>query len=53
MAEETRHGGEAYLFAIEGRGHSVIDGVRYDWSEGDLVLSITSRGTSTSTAIPS
>ena len=33
-----RHGGEAWLYAIEGRGHSVIDNVRYDWEEGDLVL---------------
>jgi len=33
-----RHGGEAYLYAIEGRGHSVVDGIRYDWENGDLVV---------------
>jgi gentisate 1,2-dioxygenase len=36
--KKHRHGGEAYLYAIEGRGHSVIDGQRIDWSEGDLVV---------------
>jgi gentisate 1,2-dioxygenase len=36
--KKHRHGGEAYLYAIEGRGHSVIDGVRHDWEEGDLVI---------------
>jgi quercetin dioxygenase-like cupin family protein len=36
--KKHRHGGEAWLYALEGRGHSVIDGVRYDWEEGDLVV---------------
>lgn len=36
--KKHRHGGEAWLYALEGRGHSVIDGERYDWSEGDLVV---------------
>jgi gentisate 1,2-dioxygenase len=36
--KKHRHGGEAWLYALEGRGHSVIDGVRHDWKEGDLVV---------------
>ena len=36
--KKHRHGGEAWLYALEGRGHSVIDGVRHDWEEGDLVV---------------
>lgn len=36
--KKHRHGGEAWLYALEGRGHSVIDGNRYDWEEGDLVV---------------
>jgi gentisate 1,2-dioxygenase len=36
--KKHRHGGEAWLLALEGRGHSVIDGQRVDWEEGDLVI---------------
>jgi gentisate 1,2-dioxygenase len=36
--KKHRHGGEAWLYALEGRGHSVVDDVRYDWKEGDLVV---------------
>ncbi len=36
--KKHRHGGEAWLYALEGNGHSVIDGVRHDWSEGDLIV---------------
>ena len=36
--KKHRHGGEAWLLALEGRGHSVIDEQRYDWEEGDLVI---------------
>ena len=36
--KKHRHGGEAWLLALEGRGHSVIDGQRIDWDEGDLVI---------------
>jgi gentisate 1,2-dioxygenase len=36
--KKHRHGGEAWLYALEGRGHSVIDGKRVDWEEGDLVV---------------
>jgi gentisate 1,2-dioxygenase len=33
-----RHGGEAVLYIVEGRGYSLIDGERYDWEAGDGVL---------------
>jgi gentisate 1,2-dioxygenase len=33
-----RHGGEAYLYVVTGRGHSEIDGVDHSWSAGDLVV---------------
>jgi gentisate 1,2-dioxygenase len=33
-----RHGGEAVLYAVRGKGYSVIDDERYDWSEGDATL---------------
>jgi gentisate 1,2-dioxygenase len=33
-----RHGGEAVLYAVKGKGYSVIDGERYDWGEGDATL---------------
>lgn len=36
--KKHRHGGEAWLLALEGRGHSVIDEQRIDWEEGDLVV---------------
>lgn len=36
--KKHRHGGEAWLYALEGRGHSVIDDKRVDWKEGDLVV---------------
>jgi gentisate 1,2-dioxygenase len=36
--KKHRHGGEAWLLALEGRGHSVIDGQRIDWETGDLVV---------------
>ncbi|GGG02022.1 cupin domain-containing protein [Paenibacillus abyssi] len=32
-----RHQGGLVLFILEGRGWSVVDGIRYDWEEGDLV----------------
>lgn len=28
---------EAYVYVLKGRGHSIIDGKRYDWSEGDAL----------------
>jgi gentisate 1,2-dioxygenase len=36
--KKHRHGGEAWLLALEGRGHSVIDEQRIDWELGDLVI---------------
>jgi len=33
-----RHQGGLIIFVLEGRGHSVIDGVRYDWETGDAML---------------
>jgi gentisate 1,2-dioxygenase len=33
-----RHGGEAVLYAVEGKGYTVLDGQRYDWSTGDATL---------------
>jgi len=42
--EETPHSSshkhthtEAMLYALEGRGYSMIDGKRYDWEQGDAV----------------
>jgi gentisate 1,2-dioxygenase len=32
------HQGGYSLFIIEGEGYTVVDGVRHDWEEGDLVL---------------
>ena len=32
------HQGGLVLFVLEGKGWTVVDGVRYDWKEGDLVL---------------
>ncbi len=33
-----RHQGGLALYVIEGKGWTVVDGVRYDWEEGDLIL---------------
>lgn len=33
-----RHGGEAILYVVEGRGYSVIDETRHDWADGDAIL---------------
>lgn len=33
-----RHGGEAWLYGVTGRGYSIIEDVRYDWGPGDLVV---------------
>lgn len=33
-----RHGGEAWLYVVAGRGHSEIDGVDYPWAAGDLIV---------------
>jgi gentisate 1,2-dioxygenase len=33
-----RHGGEAVLYCVEGKGYSVLDGERHDWAAGDATL---------------
>lgn len=33
-----RHQGGLCLFVVEGKGWTVVDGKRYDWEEGDLIL---------------
>lgn len=33
-----RHGGEAWLYVVSGRGHSEIDGVDHAWETGDLIV---------------
>lgn len=32
------HQGGLAIFVLEGKGYSVVDGVRYDWEEGDLIV---------------
>ncbi|MBI4330523.1 MAG: cupin domain-containing protein [Chloroflexi bacterium] len=32
------HQGGLALFVLEGEGYTVVDGERYDWEEGDLVV---------------
>ncbi len=32
------HQGGTPLYVLEGKGYSVVDGVRYDWEEGDLIV---------------
>lgn len=33
-----RHQGGYHLFVIKGRGYTTVDGKRFDWKEGDLIL---------------
>lgn len=33
-----RHPGGMNLFVIKGKGYTVVEGKRFDWSEGDLIL---------------
>ncbi len=33
-----RHGGEAVLYCVEGKGYSVVDEERHDWAAGDATL---------------
>lgn len=33
-----RHGGEAWLYGVTGKGYSVIDEEKYEWGPGDLVI---------------
>ncbi len=32
------HQGGLVIFVLEGEGHTIIDGERYDWEAGDLIL---------------
>ena len=32
------HQGGLVIFVLEGKGYTVVDGIRYDWEEGDLIL---------------
>ncbi len=32
-----RHFNEAMIYVLEGRGHTIIEGQRFEWGEGDLV----------------
>ncbi len=32
------HQGGVYIYVLEGRGYTIVDGERYDWEEGDLLL---------------
>lgn len=32
------HQGGIGIFILEGKGYSVVDGVRYDWKEGDMIM---------------
>lgn len=32
------HQGGLPIFVLKGKGHSVVDGVRYNWKKGDLIL---------------
>ncbi len=34
---QHRHQGGIYLFVMQGKGYSTVDGRRYDWSAGDLI----------------
>lgn len=33
-----RHQGGLGIFVLEGRGYTVVDGVRYDWQKDDLIV---------------
>ncbi len=33
-----KHQGGLVIFCLEGKGYSVVDGVRHDWEKGDLLL---------------
>ena len=33
-----RHQGGICLFVLDGKGHTIVDGVRYDWEGGDCIF---------------
>lgn len=34
---DHRHAYEAIMYVLAGRGHSIVEGVRYEWAAGDAV----------------
>ena len=38
VSGKHRHQGGLIIYVIDGKGYSVVNGVRYDWEKGDLVL---------------
>lgn len=36
--KHKHQGGSVVIYVIEGKGYTEVDGVRYDWEEGDLLL---------------
>lgn len=38
VSGKHRHQGGLIIYVIDGNGYSVVDGERYDWEKGDLVL---------------
>jgi hypothetical protein len=38
VSGKHRHQGGLIIYVIDGTGYSVVDGERYDWEKGDLVL---------------
>lgn len=32
------HQGGVNIFVLRGKGYSIVDGARYDWQEGDLIM---------------
>lgn len=32
------HQGGTVIFVLEGRGYTIVDGTRFDWEEGDLII---------------
>ena len=42
-----RHQGGLALFVLDGRGHTIVNGVTHDWEAGDLILLPVAPGAST------
>jgi hypothetical protein len=38
VSGKHRHQGGLIIYVVDGKGYTVVDGVRYDWEKGDLVL---------------
>lgn len=38
------HQGGLMLFVLKGKGYTVVDGTRFDWSEGDLIVLAVKKG---------